>query len=173
MSNNTVIFHFNSNAAIKSINFTVTDSRVRQDQALDPKKIEIKSGNGYLSLTVNVNPSANRDVAYWYGNFVNNNEEHMVHTSGGRNNPDELHFALKGILSIGDQAFNVCIGQSHTPPKNHWHLCSQVLSSCANNESANLDNNYFLSATSHYEFDTCSIQKCDKNDDCLHQTTVQ
>ncbi|MGF1726434.1 hypothetical protein [Photobacterium nomapromontoriensis] len=162
MSKNKVIFHINGNTTNELINFTVTDSRIRQDQAIDPQNIAINSSQGHLILTVDVNPQGNRDVAYWYGNFVNNNENHMVHTSGGCNLPDELHFALKGILSIGDQQFKICLGQGHFPPNNHWHLCSQAILACSNNESANLNNNYFITATSHYEFNTWHIVNIDE-----------
>ncbi|MCG7587951.1 flagellin, partial [Photobacterium sp. OFAV2-7] len=152
MSKNQVIFSFTGQAADQQIDFTVTDSRIKKDKAIDSDKISVSGGKGKLTITVNVGRSGNEDVANWYKNFVNGNTRHMVHTARGSNSPSKLNFAVKGTLAIGDQCFKVCVGQGHYTATNNWHMAGKAISARANNKSAYLDNIYFITTSGSYQF---------------------
>lgn len=153
MSKNQVIFSFSGQAADHQVDFTVTDSRIKKDKAIDSGKISVSGGKGKLTITIDVGRSGNKDVANWYKQSVKNNTRHMVHTAHGSNSPDKLNFAVKGILTIGGKQFDVCIGQGHYATTNNWHIAGSNISARANNKSAYLDDIYFITTSGSYQFD--------------------
>ncbi|MBU1619344.1 MAG: flagellin [Gammaproteobacteria bacterium] len=152
MSKNQVIFSFTGQAADQNIGFAVTDSRIKKNKAINSDNISVSGAKGKLTITVDVSRSGNEDVANWYKDFVREDTHHMVHTASGSNSPDKLNFAVKGTLIIGDQGYEICIGQGHYVTTNNWHMAGKAISARANNKSAYLDNIYFITTSGSSQF---------------------
>jgi hypothetical protein len=145
--NNKITFAGDKN--IKSISFDYGDLyTITEGQPWG--EVETTGSNNGSTLTIDIgagwaNDSKNAD---WFNKVVNSVNEKMFHTRGGDNVPKKLHFAIKGILTINGDKFNVCIGQGRTGDYNNWHIASESASSKHPYKDGYIGKYYFTSHNS-------------------------
>lgn len=117
-------FDFNASTNVNSISFKfngdyiVTDGQPYGGVSSDGGKIVVKAGR-----------KGSEKCAKWFKDYVASNYENMIHTVGGDNLPDKLNFAIKGILTIDGESYEICLGQGHrsSTGENNWHIASKSI----------------------------------------------
>ena len=117
-------FDFNPSTNVESIEFKfggeyiVTEGQPWSGVSANGGKIVVKAGR-----------SGSEKCAKWFKDYVSSCEGNMIHTCGGDHLPEKLNFAIRGILTIDGQSFDVCIGQGHrdSTDENNWHIASRCI----------------------------------------------
>jgi hypothetical protein len=145
-------FTFEGDHSIKSISFDYGDLyTITKGQPWG----EVTTSNSHSGSTLKIDIGAGRKEstsnASWYNATVNSNHNQMFHTRGGDNVPSELNFAIKGVLTINNVPFNVCLGQGASGSYNNWHLASESASATHPHKDGFLGN-FKLSQSGSSEF---------------------
>ncbi len=108
---NTISFKFNGD-------YIISDGQPWSGVSSDGGKIVVKAGR-----------HGSEKCAKWFKDYVASNYDNMIHTCGGDNLPEKLNFAIRGILKVDGEEYDVCIGQGHRPftGENNWHIASRSI----------------------------------------------
>ncbi|WP_158729660.1 MULTISPECIES: hypothetical protein [unclassified Flavobacterium] len=126
--NNNIIFA--GDKTIKSISFVYGDLyTITPGQPWGEVETTSSHNGSTLKIDIGAGRKDNPENAKWFNDVVSSVNEKMFHTRGGDNVPKELNFAIKGLLTINGDKFNVCIGQGSSGDYNNWHIASENASS--------------------------------------------
>ncbi|MCY7296898.1 hypothetical protein [Alteromonas sp. a30] len=120
------------------------------------KEVNVMQKDHGSTLIVDIDAGRKGDSsnADFFNDTVNSDGNNMIHTDGGSNKPSELNFAIKGVLEINGDRFNVCLGQGHRSSNDHnnWHLASESLSADKHQKNGNLGS-FHLAQNGTHQFD--------------------
>ncbi|MCF2908431.1 hypothetical protein L1285_08855 [Pseudoalteromonas sp. DL2-H2.2] len=123
-------FYFKGSSGIESINFYYGNvNSVTPGQPWGEITSTQENHNKTVKIVVDSGRKADKANAKWFNETVNSDGNKMFHTRGGDNVPSKLNFAIKGILEINGEQFNVCLGQGTSGTYNNWHLASEDITS--------------------------------------------
>ncbi|MBL4706364.1 MAG: hypothetical protein JKY54_17685 [Flavobacteriales bacterium] len=116
-------------------------------------EVETTSSKDGSKLTIDIGAGRHKTAppATWYNEVVGSDGDKMFHSQGGDNVPSVLNFAIKGVLTINQDKFNVCLGQGQDGSYNNWHLASDKVSASHPHKSGDLGN-YHLTPSGSYKF---------------------
>ncbi|BAW80671.1 hypothetical protein TAO_1301 [Candidatus Nitrosoglobus terrae] len=117
-------FDFNASTNVTSVSFKfsgeyiITDGQPWGGVSANSGKITVKAGR-----------KGSEKCAKWFKDYVASEYQNMIHTVGGDNLPDELNFAIKGVLTIDGADYEICLGQGHrsSTGQNNWHIASKSI----------------------------------------------
>ncbi len=138
-------FVFESNNGLK-VDFKYNnDNIITHGQDFNGVTTKDTTSKTKCTVTVKAGRKGSSRCADWYKQSVNNNKNHMIHTGSGEHSPSNLNFAIKGILTIDTDSYEVCLGQGHNKnSQNNWHLASIEISSDSNGKQGDISNKYTL-----------------------------
>eukprot|EP01064_Diplonema_japonicum_P004349 TRINITY_DN1281_c0_g1_i1.p1 TRINITY_DN1281_c0_g1~~TRINITY_DN1281_c0_g1_i1.p1 ORF type:complete len:638 (+),score=146.35 TRINITY_DN1281_c0_g1_i1:38-1951(+) len=148
----TVVFSLQGSAAAETISFSVTDSFLSKDKTINDL-VRVQEGST-TQITVDVGRRSDADAAAWYKEKVQGNTEHTMYTGWGSPFPDELNFALEGVITVGGRSYQVWFGQgSPSIFQNNWYFASHDFKARDDNQSGYLDNRYYIKPNGSYTFE--------------------
>ncbi|HAS6052193.1 TPA: hypothetical protein I7122_05505 [Vibrio vulnificus] len=115
--------------------------------------LERVESEGNCIVKIDAGRSASRKCAEWFSSHVSDDETKMIHTKSRGNNPKDLNFAIKGVLNINGDKFDVCFGQGHQNSiGNNWHFCSPSIIADKNGKNGYLSDKYYFAQDGTHKF---------------------
>lgn len=118
---------FVGDSSIKKIDFELDSECITEGQPYHGvhRDWESRSKMNQLKIDVKCGRKSSRPPASYFNDAAEG--MYRVITRLENKLPSELHFAIKGVLTIDGQGFNICLGQAGAGFYNPWYLASNRL----------------------------------------------
>lgn len=144
------VFKLVGESGIESVNFYYGDvNSITPGQPLGDIVCENQNNGKTVEIKIDAGRKADKANATWFNDSVNSESNKMFHTRGGANVPNELNFAIKGILEINNERYNVCLGQGTSGTYNNWHLASKDINSPHPHKGGDIGSYHFTQSGSN------------------------